>query len=179
MAYSAPTTRSTGFLVTAAVWNQDVVDNVTFLANPPACRVYHNANQSVNDNTLTLVAFNSERYDTDAMHDTVTNNGRITFNTAGLYIVGFQGRFPAANDFSVAGAYIRLNGSTLIAVNSGGRALTGSSDLHFGVTTTYKFAAADYIEVQVHQDNTANTARNLEAVANYSPEFWATWIGLG
>jgi hypothetical protein len=27
MAYSAPSTRTTGFLVTAAVWNQDIVDN--------------------------------------------------------------------------------------------------------------------------------------------------------
>ncbi len=32
MAYSAPTSRATGFLVTAAVWNQDVVDNVAWLA---------------------------------------------------------------------------------------------------------------------------------------------------
>ena len=31
MAWVAPTTRTTGYLVTAAVWNQDVVDDLTFL----------------------------------------------------------------------------------------------------------------------------------------------------
>lgn len=179
MAYATPRTWVAGDVLTAAQLNQDVRDNVGFLANPPACRVYHNSNQSVNDNTLTLVAFNSERYDTNAMHDPVTNNGRITINTAGLYIVTFNGRFPAAADYEVADCHLRLNGSTYIANNSGGRSKAASADLLFGLTTVYKFAAADYIEIQVHQDNTANTARNLEAQGNYSPEFSATWIGLG
>jgi hypothetical protein len=147
--------------------------------NPPACRVYNSANISVNDNTVTLVTFNSERYDTDSMHSTSVDTSRITFTTAGLYLVAFNGQLPAANDYSVAGAYIRLNGTTYIAMNSGGRALTGSSDLSIGVTTVYKFAAADFVEVLVHQDNTANTARNLQAVSNLSPELAATWIGVG
>ena len=179
MAYSTPSTVTTGDLITAADWNQNVVNNVIFLANPPACRVYHNANQSVNDNTATVVAFNSERYDTDNMHSTSSNTSRITINTAGLYLVVFNGRFPAANDYNVAACHLRLNGSTLIASNSGGRAVTAVADLALGVTTTYKFAATDYVEVLVLQDNTANAARNLESVGNYSPEFSAIWIGLG
>lgn len=32
IAYSAPSSRATGFVVTAAVWNQDVVDNIIALA---------------------------------------------------------------------------------------------------------------------------------------------------
>lgn len=170
LAYETDTNRWVGY--DGAAWQPSP-------HNPPACRVYHDANQSINDNTVTTVAFNSERYDTDSMHDTASNNSRITFNKAGLYLVTFQGRFPAANDFSVADAHIRLNGSTVIAWNSGGRALSGSADLNVGVTTVYKFAAADYVEARVHQDNTANTARNLETVGNYSPEFMATWIGVG
>ena len=178
MPYTDPGAVTTGTTITST-WGNAVRNAEQFLANPPACRVYHNANQSVNDNTLTVMAFNSERYNTDTMHNTVTNNSRITIKTAGLYVVGFHGGFTAANDYSVAGAYLRLNGTTHIAVNSGGRALTGSSNLYVGVVTTYKFAVNDYVEIQVHQDNTTNVARNIETLANYSPEFWATWIGLG
>lgn len=179
MPYTTPHTISVGELVTVDTMNDEWGGNVAFLANPPACRVYNNANISVTDNTLTLVTFNSERFDTDTMHSTSVNTGRLTFTTAGLYMVGFHGRFPAGNDYSAAGAYIRANGSTYLAVNSGGRAVTGSTDLHIGVSTLYKFAAAEYVEFQVHQENTANTARNLEAVTNYSPEAWAVWVGRG
>lgn len=147
--------------------------------NVPACRVFHNANQSATDNTLLTSAFNSERYDTDSMHDTVTNNSRITFNTAGVYSIMFNGRFSAANDYSLAGAFIRLNGATFIAINTGGRALVGTADLLFGVSTMYKFAVGDYVELQVLQKNTTLAARNLEVVTNYSPEFSATWISVG
>jgi hypothetical protein len=162
-----------------ASWGDDVRAALSFLANPPACRVYNSANISVPDNTVTVVTFNSERYDTDNMHSTSSTTNRITFNTAGVYVVTFNGRFPAGNDYTVAGAYIRLNGTTFIALNSGGRALVGSSDLSIGVTTQYKFAAGDWAEIMVHQENTANTARNLEAPGNYSPEFAATWVGRG
>ena len=55
-------------------------------------RVTHDANQSVNDSTNFDIAFNSESvavgcYDTDNIHDTVTNNGRLTCKTAGKYVV--------------------------------------------------------------------------------------------
>lgn len=33
MAWTAPTTRTTGTLITAAIWNTDVVDNLTYLGN--------------------------------------------------------------------------------------------------------------------------------------------------
>lgn len=146
--------------------------------NPPACRVYNNANQSINDNAETTVAFNSERYDTDGMHDTVTNNSRITFNTAGLYVVSFNGAFPGGADYSVIYAYVRLNGATDIVLDQRTPS-TFVANLALLLFTTYKFAAGDYIEVRVYHDNTANTARNLLTVANFTPEFSAVWVGLG
>jgi hypothetical protein len=153
-------------------------DRVAFLLNPPACRVYHNANQSITDATETTVAFNSERYDTNTMHDTVTNNSRVTFNTAGVYVLTFCGLWPAAADYSLVYATFRLNGATVLDLDQ--RGTTAFSANHtMQLTTTYQFAAADYVEVRVYQDNTANTARNLTVSANYSPELTATWVGLG
>lgn len=39
MAWTAPTTRTTGVLVTASIWNTDVVDNLTFLKTPTQSRL--------------------------------------------------------------------------------------------------------------------------------------------
>jgi hypothetical protein len=53
-------------------------------------RVYHNETQTVPDNSETYPSFNSERWDTDTIHDTVTNNERLTCKTAGKYLVVIQ-----------------------------------------------------------------------------------------
>lgn len=159
---------------TADVWQQDGL-----FFDPPACRVYHNANQSFTDATLNGVAFNSERYDTNTMHDTVTNNNRITINTAGLYLVTFDGHFAAASDYTEVYGFIRVNNTSYIAQGGPGAATGGGLNVGFNVATVYKFAANDYVTADAVQNNTANAARNLVASGNYSPEFSATWIGRG
>lgn len=164
--------------IAPVTWGDDVRNALNFLANPPGCRVYHNAAQSVPDNTEVTVAFNSERYDTDAMHDTVTNNGRITFNTAGRYVVGGLLEFAAASDYVLFYGGLRLNGVTSIDEDAK-TAITAAATPHIKLVTTYKFAVGDYVEFRVFQDNSANLARNLLALPNRSPEFWASWIGLG
>lgn len=187
MAYSAPTTRATGFLVTAAVWNQDVVDNVTFLANPPSCRVRHDAAVSIANNTVvvlgttagTTAVFNTERFDTAAMHSTVTNPGRITFPVAGVYMVSFSGNLAAGTDYTHVVGRIRLNGTTVIASRNSGTVADVTTQPDFTLSTIYKFAANDYVEALVYQENAAAAARNLESNAGYSPEFSACWMGLG
>lgn len=181
MGYVAPTTRSTGFLVTAAVWNQDVVSNPTFLANPPACRVFHNANQSITNNTETSLAFNSERFDTDNMHDTVTNNSRITFNTAGIYVVSAAVQFAAdaGGDYTTSYVVLRRGGSSPIALQTQGTFTTTAFGPHFAISTIFKFAAADYVEVRAFQVNTSAGANNVLTGGEHSCDFGAVWVGLG
>lgn len=107
--------------------------------------------QSINSATSTAIAFNAaDSYDTDSMHDTVTNNTRITFNTAGVYhITGF-----GVYDASISGVrYLShfINGSTQIEYTStlgtslGGIALIVSSD--------YKATVGDYVELVAYQDS--------------------------
>lgn len=160
-------------------WGDAVRDGLNYLANPPACRAYHNTTQSLTDNTETTVLFNAERYDTDTMHSTSTNTGRITFNTAGLYVVGFLIEVAAAADYTLCYTSLRLNGTTPLFEDVSYADPVAAANVHLGGTTVYKFAAADYVEIRAYQDNTANAARNITNAANRSPEFWATWIGLG
>ena len=171
MAYTTPRTWVTGELVTAAFMNANVRDNVSFLANPPTCLVYHNATQSIANNTFTPAAFNSETNDTDTMHDTVTNNTRITFKTAGIYIITFNCAWPT-NGVGERQVNFFLNNTADIAGDSKASAgVTG--DVRHSVTHKDKFAVNDYIEARVFQ----NSGGAL--VLQVNPRFTATWIGLG
>jgi len=136
-------------------------------------RVYHNVAQTLANATLTTLAFNSERFDTDGMHDNVTNNSRLTCKTAGKYQITGQVRF-AANATGVRAAYIRLNGVTYIAVS--GRPSASAVNINdIVVTTLYDLAINDYVEILVYQ----NSGATLDVVAdgNYSPEFMMVRVG--
>lgn len=174
MPYTSPATVVTGTTITSA-WGNSVKAGEDFLANPPACRVYNNAGLSIPNNTETLLTFNSERFDTNTMHDTVTNPGRITFNTAGLYIVTAHVDW-ASNAVGDRRTLFKLNGTTYIAwvENMPNNAGASTSQV---LTTLYKFVAGDWVAAYGHQ--TSGGALNVNSTANYSPEFSAVWVGLG
>lgn len=178
MPYVAPATVVTATTITSA-WGNSVKSATDYLANPPACRVFHNTTQTIVNNTATAVLFNSERFDTDNMHSTATNTSRITINTAGLYVVGANIDFGTDTDYTDIQLYLRINGATQIAftrdVNPG--AVAGARIMN--LNTVYKFAVADYVEVVGLQVNTSAGTNNLDNFTNRSPEFWACWVGLG
>jgi len=138
---------------------------------PPACRVYHSTSQSVATGTDTAVQFDSERFDNAALHDTATNNTRVTAPIAGVYALTASLVFGTSN----AGHYtarLRLNGSTRIAYDS--RTLpSGALDAaRVTIGTVYKLAAGDYVEVMAeHFTGASNTVT--------SHEFAAAWLGPG
>lgn len=165
--------------LTATQWNASVRDNILFLANPPACRVYNDAAISVAHNTVQALTFNTERFDPTGMHSTAALTGRITFTTAGLYHVGGGAELAAATDYTHRVIQVRLNGTTTLASINYGPLTDVTIPSHMAISTLYKFAAADYIELTVYHENGAAAARNAAVSANYSPEFWAVWVGLG
>lgn len=135
-------------------------------------RVFHNTTQSIPNNASTLVNFNSERFDTDTIHDTVTNNSRLTCKTAGVYlIVGHLGY--AANGTGERVAQILLNGTTAIVTESG--VPTSSNQFRLTATTVYSLALNDFVQLVAYQ--TSGGALNTEAGGNYSPEFMMIRLG--
>lgn len=126
------------------------IDSTQFIDSPtqPRCAAYNSAVLSVADVTATALALNSEDYDTAAMHDTVTNNSRITVPVGGdgLYlIVGFT-TFAADVD-GVRQLSIRKNGVTALrtvtsAVNSG-----AASGVSIPVMVIVALVATDYVEL--------------------------------
>jgi hypothetical protein len=138
----------------------------------PAVRVTHNAAQSLTSGVDTALAFNTERYDqagnaADTMHDTVTNNTRLTCRYAGIYKITGNIAF-AANATGFRQVYIRLNGTTVLGYTLDVTA-SGTLASILNVTTDYSLAVNDYVELVAQQNS--GGALNVTVSANYSPEF--------
>ena len=156
-----------------------VIENGVFDAHyQPAVRVTHNAAQSATSGTPLVLAFNTERFDTasnaaDTMHDTVTNNSRLTCRYAGKYQITANVEF-AANAAGYRQLNLRLNGATAIAlVNM--LPISGAVVQVLNVTTLYDLAVNDYVEVTATQ--TSGGALNVDSSGNYTPEFMMVRVG--
>lgn len=134
-------------------------------------RVYNSAAISLTHNTSTELTFDSETYDLDGFHSTVSNTGRLTVPTGfdGTYHVSATAEF-AANTTGGRQLAIKANGSLFIAVQQ----FEASSV--FGtianVSTTVNLSAGEYVTVEAFQ--TSGGSLNVSRSASYSPEFSIT-----
>lgn len=165
MAWTPPKTWLTDEFVDTAEMNTHLRDNLLAISSIPRARVYHSTSQTIGPLAETVLTFDSERYDTDAIHDPAVNPSRLTCKTVGCYAT-----FAHINSDISSGdtqyAYIRLNGTTAIAMQpqyfaTGARAFT--------VGTIYPLAVNDYLEVVYFHTDATN--RLVLKSDNYSPEF--------
>lgn len=147
-------------------------DNLPVGGFTQGARVYNSAGISIPNGAETVVAFDSQRYDTDGIHSTVLNTARLTCKTAGKYIIIGQGRFDT-HATGVRYFYIRLNGSTLLALFMVG--MDAIYRFSSPITTIYDLAVDDYVEFVVYQNSGGNLT--LSAAPNHSPEFMMQRIG--
>jgi hypothetical protein len=138
------------------------------------CRVHSTANQTIGTGAWTAVVLDAERFDTDTMHDNVTNNTRITFTTAGKYLVGGQVKFNNSSAGSYRMVAIRRAGSDFLVVTNY-HTLPAGDYVRLAVSTVYDFSAADYVELVVLQD-TGGNLNILEDSGSQSSEFYAIRI---
>lgn len=177
MAETTPYTKQTwtdGVSSASAARLTVIEEGVRAAHEQPAARVTHNATQSIVSGTETSLAFNTERFDqafgsTSTQHDTAVNNTRLTARYAGVYLVGANVEWSASP--STCAFRLRLNGATYIA-HSG---TVGVDNRQQQLTTIYALAVNDYVEVRVTQSS--GGAINVNATANFSPEFWFARIG--
>jgi len=74
-----------------------------------SCKVTKSSTQSVADSTEVTITWDTEDYDTDNMHDLITNNQNITIKTAGKYSVNSQSEW-SNNSTGERVLSINLNG---------------------------------------------------------------------
>jgi hypothetical protein len=130
-------------------------------------RVFNNANLSINNATETVVTYNNERWDTDDIHSTVSNTGRLTAQTAGKYIISAVLAF-AGGGGTLRYVLLKLNGSTNIAWMTAHNPNAGLN-VALEVTTEYDMNIGDYVETVAYQ----NSGGALDVIysANTTPEF--------
>lgn len=147
-------------------------DNLPAGPYTQGARVYHSVHVSIPHNTWTAAPFNSEDYDTDGIHDPVTNNSRLTCKTAGLYyIVGMTEFWENATGFR--SSEITYNGIRIadMMVPNIGAVWTTS----FLLLTIYSLNVDDYVELRVYQNS--GGALLLLGVSNYNTHFWMQRVG--
>jgi hypothetical protein len=136
-------------------------------------RVYNSANIACASGAAVLLTFDSERYDTDSIHSTTANTGRLTVTTAGKYHITGQASF-ASNSTGARGLFVRLNGTTELA-HVRQSAVGGTDITILNVSTTYDLAATDYVELLAYQ--TSGGSLNVTVLGNFSPEFMMHRLG--
>lgn len=117
----------------------------------PSVAVWRSAAQAIATSTVTAITWDTELYDTDAMHSTSSNTARLTAPVAGKYHISGTAQF-AANATGFRAAWLRINGSTLIDADQDG-APVASADCFLHVSRDWLFAAADYVELVVEQSS--------------------------
>lgn len=164
MAWTTPETAVAGDVLTAAWLNQNVRDNTNYLYAPPMCIARRNAAQSIADNTVTAISFDTEEVDTDSMFSPTSTD--ITIKTAGVYcLTGVAVLATAAT--TVMEARIRING-TVVATSNG----TGSAYLNsLNVATFESLAVNDVVTLTIYQSGPA-TAKNTQSTTQLSV-IWA------
>ena len=116
-----------------------------------AASVYNSATQNIPNITFTPMAFDTEVYDTDGIHDTVTNNTRLTCQTAGKYVM--TGSVDASsNATGTRGIGIRLNGASIYGLTIV-PASTGSGGRYLATVAILDLAATDYVELVAYQSS--------------------------
>ncbi|GAI13046.1 unnamed protein product, partial [marine sediment metagenome] len=115
-----------------------------------SARVYHTIVQAIPNETATTLAFNSEDWDTDAIHDNVTNNGRLTCKTAGVYLIIGTGVVETNFDGRRVIVF-RLNDTSEI-LNVGFAQDAGGVAYLIG-TVLWNMAVNDFVEMQVWQNS--------------------------
>lgn len=128
-----------------AAWCDQARDNGEFFVDPPACSVFGSSAQSVPDSSPTPLTANSESFDNDSMHSTVTNTSRLTMQTAGRYLCVATATFAADVD-GFRRLTFRVDGTTS---HTAVTAPVSSGSVNAGITGVRALVlnAGQYVEV--------------------------------
>jgi hypothetical protein len=124
------------------------------------CAVYTSTQFSISSNTVTTLNWDSELYDTDSYHSTVTNTDRLTIPAGKSGYYNFYGAARIDNSSANTGfkfITFQKNGSTFspnLVVN-GNNASTSSFYSTFNQTVY--LAAADYITMRAYSESQSAT----------------------
>jgi hypothetical protein len=148
------------------------------LAAIPAARATNSSNQSIPASTPTTISLDTEGFDTTNLHDTATNDSRLTAPITGVYQINGRVRWASGTNGNRELRIEKDRGQPL------GKTIareidtaSATDDLIQDVSTISFLAAGDYVELSVTQQNLTATAVNTNADPHVAPELSMAWIG--
>jgi|SRR5690348_8448631 len=174
--WTTPRTWVAGELVTAAMLNTHVRDNLNALySGVPGFRVRKAADTAgLTSGSLTPITFDTEDYDTDSLHDNVTNPTRITFSavTAGVWDIRAHVQW-VSNATGDRQLQFRVNGGANAIALAREPAVNGAVTAQV-LATLYRFANGDYLELHAAQNSGGALAIN--GGVPHSPVLAGRWV---
>lgn len=146
-----------GALTTAnSVPNSALAGGITpsKLTNPYKARVYLSADQTINDNTETIIAFNTENYDPNSNYA----SNKYTAAVAGYYQVNVQ-LWIQDNDLKLATAEAQLfvNGMNILKTVLIPSSSSTMNKFSANLQDIIYLNAGDYVDVRTYGDTTDNS----------------------
>lgn len=139
---------------TGGTW-KSVTATTALSASFMGCRAYNSTTQSIPNATFTALTFNTEYYDTNAIHDTSSNTSRFTVPVGGAgKWAGFATGAFASDSTSLRAMKWRLNGTDVPGVEHKLSAVSYSGTGYLSMALPpIALNEGDYLEVFVYQDS--------------------------
>ena len=169
---SFPITPSANPVADYEVANKKYVDNIAGVSNVDQCSVYRSSSKLLGSNIPYAIDWDSELFDGNAMHDTITNNSRITINTSGYYLVNAQLSWDWSASTADCQMWIKKNGTTEIIKGLEMHQTTTSHNQ--ALTKVVYLSAGDYIQCYAEHF----TGANLSCVMNGVKWSWFSAVRL-
>lgn len=173
-------TEAPGNYITAALWTAQVKATMDFLMGSgtngvPRFKGYASTGQSIatGSGADTAVTLDTESYDSDNGHSTVTNASRYTIQVAGTYLIMATASFPtSATGNRKLG--LNVNGANMNGGVFTGPAMAGNS-WSACVCVEQALTVGDYVEMVVWQTSGGPLTLNSGG-GGFGPTLMCHWI---
>lgn len=141
------------------------------IRNRFVCRAGLDTNQSITQNSMTVIQYDSIRYDFNNNFDETTNYN-YTIPITGVYAINYQFYMAGLVTDKRALTQVYKNGSTIVGRFNAVSQLT-AADFMLNTTITEQFTAGDTVQIRVEQRDT--TSRNILDASNDQSETFVTF----
>ena len=163
-----------GDLVASATYNSQVKGNLEHLYSVPRCEVYRSGDQTITNDTVQTVTWDSETFDTASIHSTVSNTGRLTLVRAGWWLTVALCKFSGSSTVGHRRGILRVNGTDIVGTYHCEASSSGDTLFTVGAVV-YTTTTTDYVECRAYQNSGGNLA--FEAGSAAASRFSAVWLG--
>jgi hypothetical protein len=143
----SPPTESPGIYQTSALFNAQVRDLNNFTLGVPVFSGYASTTQAIPNSAYTSFTLDTEEFDSDGGHSTVTNTSRYVAQVPGTYVVLGSSAWGASSS-GYRRTRITLNGNAIRGLSTGFDQNQVVTSAGIAMAVVAMNGTTDYVEVQ-------------------------------